>query len=39
MPPLSVSQHAWWMTAGISFAGIIPALALLRRPSLAAAPG
>ena len=25
-------QHAWWVSAAISVAGIVPALALLRRP-------
>jgi EmrB/QacA subfamily drug resistance transporter len=38
-PPLAAFQHAWWVTAGISFAGIIPALALLRRSPLATVPG
>ena len=36
-PPLAAFQHGWWMTAAISFAGIIPALALLRHPRLPAA--
>jgi hypothetical protein len=25
-------QHGWWVTAAISLAGIVPALALLRQP-------
>lgn len=29
---LHVFRDGWWVTAGISFAGIVPALALLRRP-------
>jgi len=36
-PPLATFQHGWWVTAAISFAGIIPALALLRHPLLPAA--
>ncbi len=36
-PPLATFQHGWWMTAAISFAGIIPALALLRHRRLPAA--
>jgi EmrB/QacA subfamily drug resistance transporter len=37
--PLDSFQHAWWLTAGISFAGVVPALVLLRprRPAVAAA--
>jgi MFS family permease len=30
-PVLHVFRDGWWVTAGISFAGIVPALALLRR--------
>jgi EmrB/QacA subfamily drug resistance transporter len=30
-PPLATFQHGWWMTAAISFAGIIPALLLRPR--------
>ncbi len=30
--PLVSFQHAWWVSAGISVAGIVPAVALLRRP-------
>ena len=29
---LDAFRHAWWVTSAISFAGIVPALALLRRP-------
>ena len=31
---LASFQHAWWVSAAISLAGIVPALALLRRPRL-----
>ena len=30
--PLDSFQHAWWVSAAISLGGIVPALALLRRP-------
>ena len=30
-PVLHVFRDGWWVIAGISFAGIVPALALLRR--------
>ena len=29
---LASFQHAWWVSAAISLAGIVPAVALLRRP-------
>ena len=32
-PALDAFRHGWWVTAAISFAGIIPALSLLRRPA------
>lgn len=31
-PALASFQHAWWLTAAISFVGVVPTLALLRRP-------
>ena len=31
---LASFQHAWWVSAAISLAGIVPAVALLRRPRL-----
>jgi EmrB/QacA subfamily drug resistance transporter len=31
---LASYQHAWWVAAGISLAGMVPALALLRRPRI-----
>lgn len=31
VPTLTVFRHAWWLTAALSVAGTIPALALLRR--------
>ena len=34
--PLAAFQHAWWVTTAIVLAGIIPALALLRRAPPAA---
>jgi hypothetical protein len=37
--PLVSFQHAWWLTATISFAGAIPALVLLRHRGPAVAPG
>jgi MFS family permease len=36
--PLAAFQHAWWVTTAIVLAGIIPALALLRRAPPAAVP-
>jgi EmrB/QacA subfamily drug resistance transporter len=30
--PLASFQHAWWLVAAISLLGVLPALALLRRP-------
>jgi EmrB/QacA subfamily drug resistance transporter len=30
---LAAFRHGWWVTAALSFAGIIPALVLLRRPT------
>ena len=30
VPTLTAFRHAWWLTATLSFAGIIPALGLLR---------
>ena len=30
--PLASFQHAWWVTAAISLAGVVPAVVLLRRP-------
>ncbi len=35
---LASFQHAWWLIAGLSITGIIPALALLHRPRPAVAP-
>jgi len=29
---LASFQHAWWVSAAVSLAGVVPALALLRRP-------
>jgi hypothetical protein len=29
---LATFEHAWWVSAAISVAGVVPALALLRRP-------
>jgi MFS family permease len=34
-PGLSAFQHGWWLTAALSLAAVLPALALLRRPELA----
>ncbi len=36
VPELTSFRHAWWVTAAISFAAVIPALALLERPAKAA---
>ncbi len=36
--PLAAFQHAWWVTAAIAVAGVIPALVLLRPARPAAAP-
>ncbi len=33
-PALASFQHGWWLIAALSAAGIVPALALLRRPAL-----
>jgi EmrB/QacA subfamily drug resistance transporter len=30
---LDAFRHGWWVTAALAFAGIVPALALLRRPA------
>ena len=30
---LDAFRHGWWVTAAISFVGIVPALSLLRRPA------
>jgi EmrB/QacA subfamily drug resistance transporter len=30
---LDAFRHAWWVTAAISFAGVVPAMLLLRQPS------
>jgi EmrB/QacA subfamily drug resistance transporter len=37
-PRLVTFQHGWWVSAAISFAAIVPALALLRQPRPAVAP-
>ncbi len=37
-PELATYQHAWWLIAGLSAAGIIPAIALLRQPRARLAP-
>lgn len=34
--PLHLFTRVWWVTAALSFAGIVPAVALLRRPARAA---
>ncbi len=39
VPSLTVFRQAWWLIAAIAFAGIIPAAALLRRPSATTAIG
>jgi MFS family permease len=36
--PLAAFQHAWWVTAAIAVAGVVPALVLLRPARPAAAP-
>jgi EmrB/QacA subfamily drug resistance transporter len=36
--PLAAFQHAWWVTAAIAVAGVIPAVILLRPARPAAAP-
>lgn len=36
---LAAYQRGWWLTAGLSAAGIVPALSLLRQPRSATAPG
>jgi len=36
-PELITFQHAWWLTAGLSLAGIVPTVAWLRRPRPAVA--
>ncbi len=36
---LAAFHRGWWVTAAIALAGVIPALLLLRRGSVAAAPG
>jgi EmrB/QacA subfamily drug resistance transporter len=33
---LDVFRHGWWVTAALAFAGIVPALALLRPPAVGA---
>jgi hypothetical protein len=37
-PPLASFQHGWWVAAAIAFAGVVPAVALLRPPRPALAP-
>jgi hypothetical protein len=37
VPRLAAYEHAWWLTAAISLAGIVPAVVLLRRPTRSAA--
>ncbi|HEX6395525.1 MAG TPA: MFS transporter [Acidimicrobiales bacterium] len=36
IPSLSTFRHAWWLTAAIALAGLVPALGLLSRPAAAA---
>jgi EmrB/QacA subfamily drug resistance transporter len=36
--PLAAFQHAWWVTAAIAVAGVVPAMLLLRPARPAAAP-
>ena len=36
-PALDAFRHGWWVSAAISFVGIVPALSLLRRHAIATA--
>ena len=36
---LDAFRHAWWVIAGIAVIGIVPALALLRRPAASGSTG
>jgi EmrB/QacA subfamily drug resistance transporter len=35
---LDAFRHGWWLTAALAFAGLVPALALLRHPARATPP-